>query len=120
MGLQDGAHAVGYPYHAVGKEVPISAYVMSEELLDKDPEIRDRFTEAIERAVELIESDPEVLDEAVKSFSDIDPDILDTMVINEFPVEFVEGSTDRWVELMQTDGLIDDDFDSSGLITPTE
>ncbi|MGO1561702.1 ABC-type nitrate/sulfonate/bicarbonate transport systems periplasmic components-like protein [Actinomycetales bacterium JB111] len=116
----DGAIPVTYPYAETDPELNVAAYVASDQYVADNPEIAQAFAEAMQESLAYAEEHEDEARAVLDSFTEIDPELQQTMVLPRWPDEFSIDSVQHLAELAAGQGVIDSVPDVASLIYTTE
>lgn len=114
--LADGGRAVASIFVDVAEDATIASYFTSRQLAESDPDLVERFTEALVESLAYADENPEEVRRIVTTYTALtDEDVAD-VVIGRFPTEFNRASIERMAELAEMDGLISEAPDLDALL----
>jgi NitT/TauT family transport system substrate-binding protein len=116
----DGAIPVTYPYAETDPELNVAAYVASDQYVADNPDIAQAFAEAMQESLAYAEEHEDEARGVLDSFTEIDPDLQQTMILPRWPAEFSIESVQHLAELPAEQGVIDSVPDVAGLIYGAE
>jgi NitT/TauT family transport system substrate-binding protein len=93
--LEDGARVLSYNFNEFHPELDISCVFTSTQTIERDPELVEAFTRAMNRSLEYSQENPDAVREIVGTYTEIQPEILDKMVLPTFRVEFSEEAAEK-------------------------
>jgi len=92
-----GLKIIGRPYSDLRPGLQIGTYLMSRKLVQSDPELVQKFQQAVKKTADSIASDPQSFRTALPRISQTDPALAEKVRINQW-----RGATDREsLELVQ-------------------
>lgn len=97
-------------------ETMIAAYFTSEELLQSDPELVERFVAALEESLEYAQENPDAAREIINTYTEIDPAVAEEMVLPLWTSEINADSVQLLADLALEDGLVDEEVDVAALL----
>lgn len=115
-----GAKVIAWPLVDTAPGLMMSAYFTSEKLKDSDPELVEKFADAINESQKYSQDHPDEVRDIVTSYTEIDEDLLPDMVLPDFKTEINVKSTKKLAELALKDGLIDEKADLSTLLPASD
>ena len=97
-------------------ELSVAAYFTGEDRLAQDPELFDDITAALEESLAYAEDNPDEVRRILGTYTDIDEEVIEQMVLPRFPEQINDESVQTLAELMVTDGLIESEPDLDALL----
>lgn len=94
----------------------IAAYFTSEQLMSSDPDLVERFTEAMNESLEYAEQNPEAAREAILTYTEIDAEVAQQMTLPVWSSEINSETVNLLAELALEDGLVDEPIDAEALL----
>jgi NitT/TauT family transport system substrate-binding protein len=85
-----GLKIIGRPYSDLRPGLQIGTYLMRQDLVRSDPELVQRFQQAVKATADSIASDPQSFRTALPRISQTDPALAEKVRINQW-----RGATDR-------------------------
>lgn len=113
---EQGAEVVSYNYAETDPELPIAAYFTTEEYAQAEPELVDAFTEAMTESLDYAEENPDATRDIMQSYTEIEEDIREQLVLPRFPSEFNVEATQGLADLALTHGLVESEVDVTEII----
>jgi NitT/TauT family transport system substrate-binding protein len=86
--MDHGARVVSYNFSEFHPELDISCVFASQAMIDKDPELVSSFQTAMNESLEYSQEHPDEVRDIVSTYTKIDPEILDRIVLPVFRTEF--------------------------------
>ena len=105
---QAGAQEIASNLVDTAPELMIAAYFSSEELLESDPDLVERFTEALNESLEYAEANPETVREIILTYTQIEPGVAEEMTLPRWSSDISEDTLQLLAELALEDGLVDE------------
>lgn len=94
----------------------ISAYFTSEEIMQADPELVERFTAAMNESLEYAEQNPDAAREIIQTYTDIDPQVAKKMVLPKWSSQINTKTVELLARLAREDGLVQEPIDTNALL----
>src|SRR5680860_449462 len=113
---QAGAQEIASNLVDTAPELMIAAYFSSEELLESDPGLVERFTEALNESLEYAEANPETVREIILTYTQIEPGVAEEMTLPRWSSDISEDTLQLLAELALEDGLVDEEVDVQALL----
>jgi NitT/TauT family transport system substrate-binding protein len=104
--LAAGGRTVASNYVDVAPAADIAVYFTSEELLQSDPDLVQRFTQALAESEAYADEHPDEARAIVTTYTRLTEDQVAGVTLPRFPTEFNRDALDRIAELAQQDGLL--------------
>jgi NitT/TauT family transport system substrate-binding protein len=114
--LARGGRTVASSYVDVAPDADIGVYFASAELLESDPDLVERFTEALAEAQAYADENPDAARATVTSYTSLTEEQIAAVTLPRFPTEFNRDSLERIAELADEDGLLDEPVDLDVLL----
>jgi len=111
-----GAREIYSPYAEPIEDLMIAGYFASTDKVEEDPELVDAFVAAMKESQQYAEDNPDEAKAILPDYSEIDPEIIDSLNMPRFPQEINVESTERIIELSEQTGLIDEAIDVNELV----
>lgn len=94
----------------------ISAYFTSEEVLQSDPDLVQRFTAAMNESLEYTEQNPEAARGIIDTYADIPPEVANQMVLPRWSSEINTDTVELLARLAREDGLVQKPVDTKAML----
>jgi NitT/TauT family transport system substrate-binding protein len=107
LGEQDGLVNLLDPYYEALPGLPLGLVFGSEEWLADNPDLANAFHRALVRSIEA-SSDTEAMGEAIVANTDITPDLLEEMALDDWSAEVDRDKLEALGELATTYGVLDE------------
>ena len=114
--LARGGRTVASNYVDVAPDADIAVYFTSAELAESDPDLVERFTEALAEAQAYADENPDEARATVTSYTDLTEEQIAAVTLPRFPTEFNRESLERIAELADEDGLLEEPIDVDELL----
>lgn len=114
--LAEGGRTVASSYVDVAPDADIGVYFTSAELLQSDPDLVERFTEALAEAQAYADENPDEARATVTSYTDLTDEQIAAVTLPRFPTEFNRDSLETIAELSEEDGLLEEPVDLDELL----
>ena len=86
--VESGARVISYNFAETDPNLDISGYFTSAEYIEANPELVEKFTEAMNKSTVYAQENPEAVREVVGTYTKIDEAMRSKMVLPTFRVEF--------------------------------
>lgn len=113
---QHGAEVVTYNFAETDPELLIAAFFANEQFIEQEPEVVEAFTTAMSESLDYAENNPEDARAILSTYTEIDDEVQEDMVMPAFPSEFNNEAVQNLADLAEEHGLIDEEVDISELI----
>ena len=97
-------------------EMMIAAYFTSEQLLQSDPDLVERFTEALNQSLEYAEENPDAAREILQTYTEIDQEVATAITLPRWSSEINTDTVQLLADLALEDGLVTEEVDVAGLL----
>lgn len=91
--LEDGARVVSYNFYEMHPQLDIAGYFTTDEKLESDPEMVEKFRSAMTRSLKYAEEHPEEVREIVGTYTEISEELRQEMVLPGYRPEFNREAT---------------------------
>lgn len=108
LGLQQGSRVVAANYAGTHAELAAASYFATEDLVESDPDLVERFTEAMRASAEYAEANPDEVRTVLGTYTDIDEDIVEELILPRWYGEVNEEAVQLLSDLAAEHGLIDE------------
>ena len=116
LGKNEGAREIYSPYAEPIEDLMIAGYFTNTDKIESDPELVDSFIAAMKESQQFAEDNPEAAKEILSEYTQIEPEVVEQLVMPRFPQEINRESTERIIELSEETGLISEPVDINELI----
>jgi NitT/TauT family transport system substrate-binding protein len=117
--LSQGAVPVAWNWIDVDPDLMASAYFTSEQTLQDDPDLVERFAGAVARSAEYAQENPEEARDIITTYTQIPPEVVAEVTLPGWEPEVNVDSTERLIDLALEDGLIEDEVSVEDLVADT-
>jgi NitT/TauT family transport system substrate-binding protein len=108
VGLDQGLRAVIAPYAGTEPGMAIGSYFSSDEFIEENPDVIDRFIAGVTAAGEYVAENPDEFREALVDLADLDPEVAAAVNIPAWGGPVDVPSVELIGELMVRYGLLDE------------
>lgn len=112
--LAAGGRIIASNFVDVAPDATIATYFTAQPLLDSDPDLVQRFTEAMQESLSYADEHPDEARQIVTTYTQITADVLADVTLPRWPAEFNTDSLTTIADNAQESGVIDmePDFDT--------
>jgi NitT/TauT family transport system substrate-binding protein len=114
--LARGGRTVASSYTDVAPDADIGVYFTSAELLQSDPDLVERFTEALAESEAYAQEHPDETRDTATTYTNLTAEQVAGVTLPRFPTEFNRESLERIAELAEQDGLLAEPVDLDELL----
>jgi NitT/TauT family transport system substrate-binding protein len=114
--LADGARKIASSYVDVAPDLAVALYFTSTQLIQENPDLVKRFTEAMEESLSYADSHPDEAREIIGTYTQIDPAVIAKLTLPKWPAEINRQSIEDIAELAREDGLLSNPADVDALL----
>jgi NitT/TauT family transport system substrate-binding protein len=114
--LAAGGRTVASNYADVAPDADIAVYFTSEKLLQSDPDLVARFTEALAESEAYAQEHPEETRATATTYTSLTAEQVAGVTLPRFPTELNRDSLERIAELADGDGLLREPVDLDELL----
>lgn len=86
--LADGGRVVSWNFKDTHPELDIAGYFTKKETMEKDPELVEKFRNAMNKSLEFADKNPDAVREIVGTYTKIPADMREKMTLPQFKTEF--------------------------------
>jgi NitT/TauT family transport system substrate-binding protein len=116
IGKNAGDRMVIYDRVATEPEMTIATYFTSEQYLESDPDVVEGFVAAMNRSLTYATDHPDEARQAIAEYTEIEPDVLEQVVLPLWQEDLNLDSIEHTAELMVDQGIVEDQPDVDALI----
>jgi NitT/TauT family transport system substrate-binding protein len=120
IGENAGDRMLVYDRVATEPEMTVANYFTSSQYLESDPEVVEGFVRAMNRSLEYATDNPEEARQAIGQYTEIEPDVLEQVVLPLWQEDLNRDSIEHTAELMVEQGITEDRADVDALIADLE
>lgn len=113
---QQGAREIASNLVDTQDNLMIAAYFTSEELLQKDRDLVERFTAAMDESLEYAAQNPDEVRDIAQSYTEMPPKVAKDMVLPKFSNEINTDTVELLAQLAHQDGLVKEPVDTEELL----
>lgn len=106
MSLNAGDRNLGSNLAGVTDNLEVAMYFTSQAYADENPDIVERFTNALNKSLAFADDNPDMAREVLGTYTNIDPAVAEAAVLPRWPGEINRESVQLLAELAEGDGLI--------------
>ncbi|SFP07757.1 NitT/TauT family transport system substrate-binding protein [Amycolatopsis arida] len=103
---RQGARPVAANFAGTDPELMVAAYFTSQQLIDSDPDLVQRFTEAMNESLRYARDHPDEARRILGTYTQIDAETAASLTLPRWPTEINVASIQRLADLAVRDGLI--------------
>ncbi|GAA0492238.1 sulfonate ABC transporter substrate-binding protein [Paractinoplanes deccanensis] len=104
--LAAGARKIASSYVDVAPDLTVAMYFTSQALLGRDPDLVNRFTEAMKESLAYADAHPDEVRDALATYTKIPPETRSALILPRWPADVNRASVETLAGLAQTDGLL--------------
>jgi NitT/TauT family transport system substrate-binding protein len=101
----NGARVVAWNFVDTAKELTVAGWFTSSKLMQEDPDLVARFTEAINESMQFANGQPGQVRTVLNSYMKIEQVVLDSMTLPNWPTKINRESVETLARLGKEDGL---------------
>ena len=113
---QQGATEIASNLVDTDPELMIAAYFAAEDLLESDPDLVERFTEALNESLEYAAENPDAVREIILTYTKIEPGVAEEMTLPKWSSDVNEDTVQLLADLALEDGLVTEEVDVEALL----
>lgn len=108
IALEAGAREISAPYADTAEDLLIAAYFTSEQTLAENPDLVERFTEAMNESLEYAAANEEEARQILTTYTRIDPALLDKLTLPTWSTDLDASRMQRLADLALQDELVEE------------
>jgi NitT/TauT family transport system substrate-binding protein len=105
---------------AYGPEGLVSAMIVSEQLIEDDPEKVDAFMEAFTRAQQHAAQNPDSIRQVLPTYTELEPDLIDQIELSDYPEEWdvaeLTEKLEKFAQIMVDTGYLEEPPDVAAAV----
>lgn len=106
IALEAGAREIAAPYADTAEDLLIAAYFTSEQLLAQNPDLVERFTEAMNESLEYAAANEEEARQILTTYTRIDPALLPELTLPTWSTDLDASRLQQLADLALEDELV--------------
>jgi NitT/TauT family transport system substrate-binding protein len=114
--LAEGGRKIASSYVDAAPDLTVAAYFTSQELLADNPELAQRFTEAMRESLSYADANPDEARDIIGTYTEIAPEVIEQLTLPKWPAEINRESVSTLAELALEDGLLSEPADVDSLL----
>lgn len=103
-----GARVVASPFAETDSKLTLATYFAATKLLQENPDLVKKFTEAMTESLEYASAHPEEARQILTTYTKIDGEVLKNLTLPAWPTEVDMASLEKLASLGETDGIFGD------------
>lgn len=111
-----GARLVASNFVDAAPDLTIATYFTSAQTIEKDKDLVDRFTRAIQKSLKYAREHPDEVRKVLPTYTKIEPSVAEKITLPAWPDDINEESVRTIAGLMVKDGLVKKEPDVSALL----
>jgi NitT/TauT family transport system substrate-binding protein len=111
-----GARTVAAPFSETHPDLLIASYFTSEQLVAEDPDLVERFSEAMNESLEYASAHPDAARRILSEYTEIDEATATELTLPTWPTEFPMEPLELLADLASQDGLVEEPVDVQELL----
>lgn len=114
-----GHRVIASSYADAAPDLTVAVYFTSQSLMERDPDLVQRFTEAMQESLAYADSHPEETKQILLEYTQIPEEALEDLILPRFPPEINRESVEIMARLALEDGLLTEMPDLDALLPDT-
>lgn len=114
--LNEGGRAIGWNYVSVSESMDVSGYFTLEKTIEEDAELVEKFTRAMATSLEFADENPDEVRRIIQTYTAIDADTAESMILPRFKVEFNRESAETLGKAAAKYGTISEEPDLDAVL----
>jgi NitT/TauT family transport system substrate-binding protein len=115
VGESQGLRRVSAPYTETDDDLTVAGYFTSDQYAAENPEVVQRFTDAMVEAQQYAQDNPDQVREVLGTYTQISPEVAQQLTLPTYQSEINRESVEKLLQLGEQDGIIEGDVDLSQL-----
>jgi NitT/TauT family transport system substrate-binding protein len=111
-----GARTVAAPFSETHPDLLVASYFTSAQLAAEDPDLVDRFSEAMNESLEYASDHPDEARRILSEYTEIDQETAAELTLPTWPTEFPMEPLELLADLALEDGLVEEPVDVKELL----
>jgi NitT/TauT family transport system substrate-binding protein len=111
-----GARKIASSYTDAAPDLTVAMYFTSQQLLSSDPDLVNRFTEAMKESLAYADTHPDEVRTALGSYTQIPAPVREALVLPKWPPDVNRRSVETLADLAVADGLLAQKPDIAALL----
>jgi NitT/TauT family transport system substrate-binding protein len=113
---QQGATLIASNLVDTDENFMIASYFTSEQTLEADPDLVERFTTALNQSLDYAQENPDAVRDVIGTYTQIDAAVAEELVLPKWSSELNEETLTLLADLAEQDGLVEDPVDPQSLL----
>jgi NitT/TauT family transport system substrate-binding protein len=114
--LSQGGRKIASSYVDTAPDLTVAVYFASEQLINSNPDLVKRFTEAMQESLAYADGNPEEARQIIGTYTQIPPEVIAKLTLPKWPAEVNRDSMQTLADLALEDGLLTEPVDVSALL----
>jgi NitT/TauT family transport system substrate-binding protein len=114
--LGQGGRLVAANYVDAAPDLTVAVYFTSQQLIEKDPDLVKRFTEAMTESLAYADAHPDEARQVLTSYTQIDEAVIQKLTLPKWPAQINRASVETLAGLAVKDGLVTKQPDLAALL----
>ncbi|MGN9906700.1 ABC transporter substrate-binding protein [Phytohabitans sp. LJ34] len=111
-----GARSVASSYVDAAPNLTVAVYFTSTALIDSDPDLVRRFSEAMRESLAYADANPDEARRVIGTYTKITPEVIAQVTLPKWPPEVNRASVQTLADLALQDGLLESPADVNALL----
>ncbi|MCD1269944.1 ABC transporter substrate-binding protein [Microbacterium sp. MEC084] len=111
-----GLEVIGDFFTEVQSPSVLSGVAATNEYVEQNPDVVERFVEAVEKAVDDFNADPQVARDRIAENTEIDPALVAEMNLPVWSNDTDPSQMQFWIDAAEEEGIVETDLDPTSLI----
>ena len=107
QGQAGGARSIFAPFEAVSPDLTVATYFTTEQYIEQNGDVVDRFVRAMEKSLAFAAENPDAARKVVLTYTKIPPAAVEKMRLPNWNPEYNDASIDKTIELAQKYGFVE-------------
>ena len=108
QGQAGGARSIFAPFEAVSPDLTVATYFTTEQYIEQNEDVVDRFVRAMEKSLAYAVDNPEATRKVVLTYTKIPEAAAQKMKLPNWNPEYNDASIDKTIELAQKYGFVEE------------
>ncbi len=114
--LAEGGRKIASSYVDTAPNLTVATYFASQQLIGENPDLVERFTEAMRESLSYADANPDEARQIIGSYTEIAPEVIEKLTLPKWPAEVNRDSVQTLADLALEDGLLEKEADVDALL----
>lgn len=116
QGLAEGDRPITYPYEETAPELTVAVYFATDQYIEENADVIDRFVTAMNRSLEYAQSHPDEVRKIVPTYTEIPAEVAQSMKLPQWRADLNEPTIEETSRLAARYGFLEEEPSLNELI----